>query len=242
MVAMLGPYLQPPLILLLLMLLLRSNPGQVLLEEEDGRGGYRPVQVSQGAAGPYLAPLLSSLPQRSAAHAGHTWAFPSLQLRSKHNLLCLPALQHAPDHQVWGDVARLLSRKRDTIQPLKALGLLPGEVRAVVGFRWGVQAIVGCKDKFKTSRSQCCTLFLKPTAVALLPPCRSPCPPHCPSWKARCGAPASGGAPLLSRATCAALSTLGCWASWQMSGSGERVLLNLLAADENWLAMRLPAS
>ncbi|KAL4430543.1 hypothetical protein ABPG77_005783 [Micractinium sp. CCAP 211/92] len=52
---------------------------QALLEEEDGAGGFRPVQ-------------------------------------------------RAPDHAVWGEVACLLSRKRDAIPPLRALGLLPGEV------------------------------------------------------------------------------------------------------------------
>jgi hypothetical protein len=41
-------------------------------------------------------------------------------------------VQRAPDHAVWGEVARLLSRKRDAIQPLHALGLLPGEVGAAL--------------------------------------------------------------------------------------------------------------
>lgn len=36
--------------------------------------------------------------------------------------------QRAPDHAVWGEVACLLSRKRDAIHPLHALSLLPGEV------------------------------------------------------------------------------------------------------------------
>lgn len=57
---------------------------QVLLEEEDGAGGYRPVQ-------------------------------------------------RAPNHGVWAEVAGLLSRKRDAIPPLQALGLLPGEARALLG-------------------------------------------------------------------------------------------------------------
>lgn len=35
--------------------------------------------------------------------------------------------QRPPTDEVWGEVARLLSRKRDAIEPLHALGLLPGE-------------------------------------------------------------------------------------------------------------------
>ncbi|PRW34079.1 glycoside hydrolase isoform A [Chlorella sorokiniana] len=75
---------------------------QVLLEEEDGRGGYRPVQ-------------------------------------------------HAPDHQVWGDVARLLSRKRDTIQPLKALGLLPGEVPLSSALPFLEGALWGASERRRTA-------------------------------------------------------------------------------------------
>lgn len=37
-------------------------------------------------------------------------------------------MRRAPDHAVWGEVACLLSRKRDAIPPMRALGLLPGEV------------------------------------------------------------------------------------------------------------------
>ena len=48
-------------------------------------------------------------------------------------------VQRAPDHAVWGEVARLLSRKRDAIQPLHALGLLPGEVGAAL-----CHAVLGC--------------------------------------------------------------------------------------------------
>lgn len=110
---------------------------QVLLEEEDGRGGYRPVQVRRR-----YPPVPPRRPNGSAAGwRGACWC-----ALLRHGCACMqratpcprpsappsPPMQRAPDHTVWGEVACLLSRKRDAIQPLQALGLLPGEVRAVV--------------------------------------------------------------------------------------------------------------
>lgn len=37
--------------------------------------------------------------------------------------------KRSPDDKRWKDIAALLSRKQDTVPPLEALKLLPGEVR-----------------------------------------------------------------------------------------------------------------
>ena len=74
-VARCGTYSQPPLILLLLMLLLHFHPMQVLLEEEHGRGGYRPVQVSRAALGHTSHHCLPAC--LSGPRMGHAWVIPT---------------------------------------------------------------------------------------------------------------------------------------------------------------------
>lgn len=98
----------------------------MLLEEEDGSGGYRPVQ-------------------------------------------------RAPEHGVWGEVACLLSRKRDAIQPLHALGLLPGEVRTWCGWAGLGLGAVGIEWQPFLRHYRFCHLRSAPHQTGLPP---NPPPPH----------------------------------------------------------------
>ncbi|KAI3425935.1 hypothetical protein D9Q98_007907 [Chlorella vulgaris] len=75
---------------------------QVLLEEEDGSGGFQSVE-------------------------------------------------RAPDHAVWGEVACLLSRKRDAIHPLHALSLLPGEVPLTSALPFLEGALWGAGERRRTA-------------------------------------------------------------------------------------------
>ncbi|KAL4436979.1 hypothetical protein ABPG75_004118 [Micractinium tetrahymenae] len=106
------------------------------LQFEGSTAGFLATPAAgSGAAATKLQPVLSS--SSSEGGADIYLLLVQVLLEEEDASGGFRPVQRAPDHAVWGEVACLLSRKRDAIPPLRALGLLPGEVALPLPFLEG---------------------------------------------------------------------------------------------------------